>query len=126
HLAMIVKTRYPRGVYRSQAKLVLQIPMGILHHIAESTIHSEDASREFSVNERSSVLHFYFAGAETIAPSGHSGRSRCIGNQHRSIGSLGSQKELHHSGLDANAISNDLGRDSRVSQHFRQNPRIPT
>src|SRR5207302_448818 len=124
HLAMIVKTRYPRGVYRSQAKCLLQIPMGVLHHIAESTIHSEDASREFSVNERSSVLHFYFAGAETIAPFGHSGRSRCIGNQHRSIGSLGFQKELHHSGVDVNTIGNNVGRNSRISQHFGQNPRI--
>src|SRR5207244_12918811 len=97
---MIVKTRYPRGVYRSQAKRVLQIPMGILHHIAESTIHSEDASREFSVNERSSVLHFYFAGAETIAPLGHSCRSRCFGNQHRSIDSLVFNHELIHSGVN--------------------------
>src|SRR5436305_14184085 len=105
---MIVKTRYPRGVYRSQAKRVLQIPMGVLHHITESTIHSEDASRQFSVNERSSVLHFYFAGAETIAPFGHSGRSRCIGNQHRSIASLGLQKELHQRWVDVNHISKEL------------------
>src|SRR5437879_13897282 len=109
---MIVKTRYPRGVYRSQAKRVLQIPMGVLHHIAESTIHSEDASREFSVNERSAVLHFYFAGAETIAPFGHSGRSRCIGKQHRSIDSLGFQKELHHHEVDVTAISNQVRRNS--------------
>src|SRR3989449_4158045 len=100
--------------------------MGVLHHIAESTIHSEDASREFSVNERSSVLHFYFAGAETIAPFGHSGRSRCIGNQHRSIGSLGFQKELHHRDRKSTRLNSSHGYISYAVFCLKKKKKIDT
>src|SRR5207248_11475137 len=125
HHAVAVQACYPRWVYRCQPKGLLQVPLGILHHIADSTIHGENASRQLAANEGLPIFHLYFTRSETISACRHSLRSRCIGNQDCSIGPFSFQEQVHHSGVDVNTVGNNVGRNPRVGQHFGQDPWVP-